>query len=738
MFSRFTLFTLSALIVCSVDSPAKVVNEETAQSIVKSFMASKGLSGNDMVLQQPSSQSNPSRVQSQSAGTPAYYIFSGTDNNDFVVVSADDIARPILGYSFGSVDEKCDMPPAMKDWLDEMEKQIVAARKSGVAQSEWIASQWSSPERGEVIKQLNTAKWNQRYPYNMQCPMDEDVRCLTGCTSTAYAIIMKYYGNPSGGKGVTPGYYTSQGLYISPRDVNHTYDWNSMLLEYKTGEYTFAQANSVAQLMADIGAAIRADYGTSETTAHNNKGAVFVHFGINMGNVKKKVDYTTAEWNALLKAELDNDRPILYNGTSEQGLGSHAFIIDGYTDQDYFCINWGWGGNHDGAYALDALELDFIDYKSDQCAYTEIRPASELPTVAVVNQNLESTCLEGAVGLVPFNGDSTHIQLVANCTTDEVIVAKNQNVILDLNGFNLDIVSYGLFNRGHLTVLDSKGGGKISVVKGNTQIISNSSVLTIEGGEFVNLISKISEENDYRRCIWTAQGSNTVIRFGKFKCIGQTICANGELTIEDGEFECTGNNSVISNYSTDGALVIKAGSFKNSGSKAAGTDYRRAVWSTENSMTTIDGGQFISDYQVLTFNGKAVINGGTVEATGSGLACLSNGEVVINYCKMSASPRLLAIINGHSIKCYGGLYSLGLSSNFLGEGCRCIRNNDVATNQKYPYRVYNDGSGINAVMQETDAVDVSYDLNGTVRSDTNPGLRIIRRSDGKVLKVLNR
>ena len=114
MFSRFKLFTLSALIVCSVDSIAKVVNEETAQNVVKSFMASKGLSADNMVLL-PSSQSDPSRVQAQSATTPAYYIFSGTDNNDFVVVSADDIARPILGCSFGSVDEKCDMPPAMKD-----------------------------------------------------------------------------------------------------------------------------------------------------------------------------------------------------------------------------------------------------------------------------------------------------------------------------------------------------------------------------------------------------------------------------------------------------------------------------------------------------------------------------------------------------------------------------------------------------------------------------------------------
>ena len=734
MFSRFTLFTLSALIVCSVDSTAKVVNEETAQNVVKSFMASKGLSADDMVLL-PSSQSDPSRVQAQSATTPAYYIFSSTDNNDFVVVSADDIARPILGYSFGSVDADTDMPPAMKEWLDEMERQINYARKSGVAQSAQIASQWLSPERGEVVKQLNTAKWNQRYPYNLQCPKDEGEGCYTGCTSTAYAILMKYYGSPSGGKGITPGYYTSKGIYVPSRDVNHTYDWNSMPLEYKAGEFTDEQANSVSQLMADIGAAIRADYSKDGTNAYNSKGAVFAHFGIHVGNIKKKADYTTDEWKALLKAELDNNRPVLYNGTSEQGSGSHAFIIDGYTDQDYFCVNWGWGGNCDGAYAIDALILDFVDYNSDQRAYTEIHPAGELPAVAVVNDNLESTCLEGAVGLAPFNGQATQIKLVADCTTDEVIVENNQNVILDLNGFNLNVVTYGLFNRGHMTILDSKGGGKVTVTKGNTQIISNSSVLTIEGGEFINMMSIQNGATDYRRCIWSAQGSKTVIRSGKFKCIGQTICTNGDFTIESGDFECTGNNCVIANYSTDGLLVIKDGSYKNSSAKGQGNDYRRAVWTAENTSTQIDGGLFTCDYQVLTFNGNAVINDATVD--GKGIGCLSSGEVVIYYSKMSTT-RLLAVNTGHSLKCYGGLYSLGLSSNFLGEGCRCIANHDAATCVKYPYKVYNDGTGIEAVMKEADAVDVRYDLNGRVRSDNNAGLQIIRKADGKVIKVLNR
>ena len=32
------------------------------------------------------------------------------------------------------------------------------------------------------------------------------------------------------------------------------------------------------------------------------------------------------------------------------------FVLDGYTDSDYFSVNWGWGGYSNGYYKLNALE----------------------------------------------------------------------------------------------------------------------------------------------------------------------------------------------------------------------------------------------------------------------------------------------------------------------------------------------------------------------------------------------
>ncbi|MBR4810564.1 MAG: Spi family protease inhibitor [Bacteroidaceae bacterium] len=63
--------------------------------MARSFMASKGLSDKELVLFQ---SSNPTALRAQSVDAPAYHIFTDTDKKEFIVVSGDDIARPILGY----------------------------------------------------------------------------------------------------------------------------------------------------------------------------------------------------------------------------------------------------------------------------------------------------------------------------------------------------------------------------------------------------------------------------------------------------------------------------------------------------------------------------------------------------------------------------------------------------------------------------------------------------------------
>ena len=185
--------------------------------------------------------------------------------------------------------------------------------------------------------------------------MDGNARALTGCVPTAYAILMKYYNYPTRGKGLTKFYETAtKGINVAIRDLNHDYDWDNMPMEFVNGKYTAKQASNVATLMADIGGALQVDYAEKVTNGFLGLAQLFVNFDYFPGRQQFKGANSDEDWHEMLRAELDQDRPIIYRAEDEKD-GGHAFILDGYTDNDYFHVNWGWGGNCNGYYALDAM-----------------------------------------------------------------------------------------------------------------------------------------------------------------------------------------------------------------------------------------------------------------------------------------------------------------------------------------------------------------------------------------------
>ena len=810
---RKLLCAWSSLLFLIINVNAEVITKDSAAIMAMRFMESMGHHNKKLVPFNFCHDKTTSRVPS--IDSPAYYMFHGANNEGFVIVSADDVAKPILGYSFNHVMEDSigNFPPAMKDWLNEMENQILYARKHGVKQSAEVAEEWTAPKYGSIMVQLKTAQWNQDAPFNQQCPLERGQRCVTGCVPTAYAILMKYYGYPTSGRGKTQGYICEEsGVYVAPRNLEHNYQWNMMPLEYNRGQYSQQQANCVSQLMADIGAAIQADYSAEGTAASYGSSAVFAHFGYNPGTRKIREEYSARNWYSMLCAELDMNRPVLYRGASSLDEGGHAFIIDGYTNQNTFCINWGWGGHYNGTFALDALTPGGSDYRSGQEAYVDCVPASELPSVAKVGKNIECPSLKTAISIAPRNGELTQITMLQNTNINYEKIYDNQNIQLDLNGFTINSEKYGIYNYGTLRIVDSKGTGKISLKNaGNTAIVLNYKSLTIEGGEFYysagfnadenaycrcvwteegsttnikggqlissdrvlsfngeatieggqykctgndaivsnynttgkliinggsfeNTLSKVSG-NDYRRCVWTSEGTNTIIDGGEYVSSDQVICFNGDATIENGDFECTGNNGVISNYNTAGILTINGGFFENTSTGIVEKDYRRSVWTAAGTTTHINGGHFTnkSDTQTLCFNGEAVITDGVIENKGRGTGCISNGNVKITGCMLSAD-RILYTVNGATLKCSGGFYSQQVEDEYLEQGYKCIPNNGL-NSSKYPFRVNNE-TGIEAIKNDEVINDVYYDLNGKKHSKTHRGVNIVRKSNGKSVKIL--
>ncbi len=343
----FLLFTLLAL-----SASAENISTNQAKKIAKDFFSNN----------RPQLQVNELKMvfdgetpESRSTGAnPALYVFDNPNGKGFVIVAGDDMAQPILGYSYENDFPSGQLPEHVEGWLNSLKQQINDGRKYGVVSK---PNSRSLTRAGEVIVQLKTAQWNQNAPYNQYSPTINGKKTPTGCTITAGAIVMKYHQWPKQGTGTIPGYTTGTHKIEMPAiELGHTYEWSKMPDVYKTNQYSQEQAHQVARLMADLGTMAKADYDLGGTGATSYYFAEL--FPVYMDYDKSALyrdrhEYSDSKWHELMKTELQQNRPVIYSGHNEES--GHCFVLDGYTSDDFYSVNWGWGGYCNGYFLLNAL-----------------------------------------------------------------------------------------------------------------------------------------------------------------------------------------------------------------------------------------------------------------------------------------------------------------------------------------------------------------------------------------------
>lgn len=212
--------------------------------------------------------------------------------------------------------------------------------------------------KDEVPAMLSTT-WAQYAPYYNMTPQVDGKQCLTGCIATALAQILNYYQYPE---------KLADGTVI---------DWANMLPSY-SGEYTEAQGNAVALLMARCGKAVNMDYGTDVSTCYPSE--IENGFAEEFGYIVKYYgyrDYPTVQdskkWKEIVFKELSAGHPVLYGGTSykngDDNYFSHSFVIDGYNAQGLVHVNYGFGGAGDGWFPIDKLPLKYGDWDEEFDTY---------------------------------------------------------------------------------------------------------------------------------------------------------------------------------------------------------------------------------------------------------------------------------------------------------------------------------------------------------------------------------
>ena len=375
---------------------ARPINEQRAKQVALNFMSEK--SGR-LLATEDLTTAFIEKINSDTV----YYVVNFSQGG-WAVISADDVAYPIVAFSYQGMYSTQNHPVQFDQWMENVTNEIhTAITQKAVSLPEtemaWnrlnvSTDSFNAKSLSYSVAPLLTTTWDQGAYYNASCPVaatGPGGHVWAGCVATAMAQVMKYHNYPATGVGSHS--YVDDTYGTQSADFEATsYDWASMP-NVLSGHNT-----DVATLLYHAGVSVDMDYGVSGSGAnvsYDATNALKTYFKYNDGlYFASKSDYTDNEWQDLLHTELNNGRPILYRGS---GTGGHAFVCDGFSNDDYFHFNWGWSGWYNGYFYLNDLTPTEYNFTNDQGGIMGITPS--------VDPSLTYTYFEGFENGLPSEMD---------------------------------------------------------------------------------------------------------------------------------------------------------------------------------------------------------------------------------------------------------------------------------------------------------------------------------------------
>lgn len=422
--------TLIVSLLCCLSAHAKPITQEQAQQRAAAFMKQR----KDTRVLVPVINANRLAPKNHRLGASwtesPYYVFDRGTNEGFIIVSGDDQTIDVLGYcEEGSFDYQ-QMPPNMKEWLDDYADQLVRIQNGAPVASEAV------PNHAAVAPMMKS-KWSQGDPYNLSCPYDGSSRSVTGCVATAMAQLLYYNRDKSvtETQATIPAFTSwTKKIQVGAVPAGSPIDWDNMLDTY--GPANDLQKKAVADLMFYCGAAVKMDYtnGASGAQSWDAYRAFIDYFGYSSSKLKW-YDYTSVnsdyEWDRIVYTEMAEGRPVYISG-SNASVG-HAFVAHGYDGNKRYYINWGWAGQSDGYYYLtnltpgDGQGIGGSDagYNGYRQIFVGIEPDNYgEKTMTFVDASVKQTCLAH----FDANGDGKLTYNEAAAVTDLGDVFKQHNL----------------------------------------------------------------------------------------------------------------------------------------------------------------------------------------------------------------------------------------------------------------------------------------------------------------------
>ena len=296
------------------------------------------------------SKKDAQNIKTRAAATATqqpYYIFNDEAGKGFVVIAGDDKMGKVLAYSKEASIDMANLNPEARYLFDsyrqvyeELGKNKTLTTRAGAA-----------TKAADAVQPLLKSKWGQDYPYSKL------TQYVTGCVATAVAQVMYYHKWPAQGKGQESYTVKFDNTVRSADFTKSHYDWDNMLPDYNRRNITTKQEDAVALLMNDVGIATNMQYTdrASGTQSYMAERALRNYFDYDASMVTRS-DEGIDNFIEIVKKELRNGFPLYISGDSKTG-GGHAWVCDGFDEEDRFHMNFGWNGQANGYYSLATLNV---------------------------------------------------------------------------------------------------------------------------------------------------------------------------------------------------------------------------------------------------------------------------------------------------------------------------------------------------------------------------------------------
>ena len=296
------------------------------------------------------SKKDAQNIKTRAAATATqqpYYIFNDEAGKGFVVIAGDDKMGKVLAYSKEASIDMANLNPEARYLFDsyrqvyeELGKNKTLTTRAGAA-----------TKAADAVQPLLKSKWGQDYPYSKQ------TQYVTGCVATAVAQVMYYHKWPAQGKGQESYTVKFDNTVRSADFTKSHYDWDNMLPDYNRRNVTTKQEDAVALLMNDVGIATNMQYTdrASGTQSYMAERALRNYFDYDAAMVTRSYEGVD-NFIEIVKEELRNGFPLYISGDSKTG-GGHAWVCDGFDEEDRFHMNFGWNGQANGYYSLATLNV---------------------------------------------------------------------------------------------------------------------------------------------------------------------------------------------------------------------------------------------------------------------------------------------------------------------------------------------------------------------------------------------